>query len=104
MAASSSTAPKLTVDPIYILKKPVLTEKSTEAMNEFGRYTFEVDRRATKSDVKKAVESLYGVDVVGVQTRTLKGKLRRMRYGYVRERVTKTASVRLKDGQSIELF
>ena len=92
------------VDSIYVIKKPVLTEKSTEAMNEFGRYTFEVDRRATKTDVKEAVEKLYGVEVVGVQTRTLKGKLRRMRYGYVRERVRKTAVVRLKEGQSIELF
>jgi hypothetical protein len=39
-------------DPIYIIKKPVLTEKSTEAMNEHGRYTFEVDRTATKADIK----------------------------------------------------
>ena len=53
------------VDSIYVIKKPVLTEKSTEAMNEFGRYTFEVDRRATKTDVKEAVEKLYGVEVVG---------------------------------------
>jgi hypothetical protein len=45
------------IDPIYIVKKPVLTEKSTEAMNEHGRYTFEVDRRATKTDIKDAIES-----------------------------------------------
>lgn len=91
-------------DPIYIIRKPVLTEKSTEAMNELGRYTFEVDRRATKSDIKGAIESLYGVHVEGVQTRTLKGKVRRLKYGYVRESLKKTATVRLRDGEVIELF
>jgi large subunit ribosomal protein L23 len=94
----------MTLDPIYIVKKPVLTEKSTEAMNEQGRYTFEVDRRATKTDIKDAVESLYGVSVEGIQTRVQKGKLKRLRYGYVRESSTKTATVRVKEGQVIELF
>ena len=94
----------MTLDPIYIVKKPVLTEKSTEAMNELGQYTFEVDRRATKTDIKGAIESLYGVSVEGVQTRTQKGKLKRLRYGYVSESSTKTATVRVKEGQVIELF
>jgi len=94
----------MAVDPIYIIKKPILTEKSTEAMNEYGRYTFEVDRRATKTDIKNAIETLYDVSVEGIQTRRQKGKLRRLRYGYVRESVKKTATVRLKEGQVIELF
>lgn len=94
----------MAVDATYVIKKPVLTEKSTDAMNEFGRYTFEVDRRATKTDVKAAVEKLYGVTVEGVQTRTLKGKVKRLRYGYVREKTKKTAVVRLKEGDTIELF
>lgn len=94
----------MAIDPIYIVKKPVLTEKSTEAMNELGQYTFEVDRRATKTDIKGAIESLYGVNVEGVRTRVQKGKLKRLRYGYVRESNTKTATVRVKEGQVIELF
>lgn len=94
----------MALDPIYIIRKPMLTEKSTEAMNEFGRYTFEVDRRATKTDIKGAIESLYGVDVTGIQTRTQKGKMKRLRYGYVRETSVKTATVRIKEGQVIELF
>ncbi len=61
----------MAIDPIYIIKKPILTEKSTEAMNELSRYTFHVDRRATKTDIRGAIESLYGVTVEGVQTRTL---------------------------------
>jgi len=88
----------------YIIRKPVLTEKTTAAMNEFGRYTFEVDRRATKDEITAAVESLYGVHVEGIETRTYKGKLKRLRYGYVRESKKKHATVRLRDGESIELF
>ena len=94
----------MALDPIYIIKKPVLTEKSTEAMNEHGKYTFEVDRLATKTDIKSAIESLYDVHVEGVQTRTRKGKLKRMRFGYVREKVRKVATVRLREGEVIELF
>lgn len=98
----------LGVDPIYILRKPVLTEKSTDAMNDpdckASRYTFEVDRRASKDDIRFAVESLYGVTVDRIQTRTYKGKVRRMRYGYVEEKSRKTATVRLKEGDAIELF
>jgi large subunit ribosomal protein L23 len=92
------------LDPIYIIKKPVLTEKSTDAMNEHGRYTFEVDRRASKTDIRSAIESLYAVKVEGVQTRVLKGKRRRMKYGAVVEKSRKTATVRLAEGQAIELF
>jgi len=92
------------LDPIYIVKHPVLTEKSTEAMNEHGLYTFEVDRRADKTQIRSAIESLYGVNVERVRTRVQKGKLRRTRHGYVPAKTKKTAVVRLKEGQSIELF
>ena len=94
----------MTLDPIYIVRKPVLTEKSTEAMNEHGRYTFEVDRRATKTEIRQAIESLYGVNIEGIQTRTQKGKLRRTRFGYLQEKPRKTATVRVREGESIELF
>lgn len=94
----------MALDPIYIIKKPLLTEKSNEAMNEFGRYTFQVDRNATKTDIRSAIESLYDVHVEGVQTRVQKGKLKRLRYGYVRETSVKTATVRIKEGEVIELF
>jgi large subunit ribosomal protein L23 len=94
----------MSIDPIYVIRKPVLTEKSTEAMNELGRYTFEVDRRASKTDIKNAIEKLYEVHVEGVQTRTQKGKVRRLRYGYIREKLRKVATVRLREGEVIELF
>lgn len=91
------------MDASYIIKRPLLTEKSTEGM-EIGQYAFEVDRRATKTDIKGAVESLYGVKVTAVQTQTRKRAERRTRYGYVKPAPTKKATVRLRDGDVIELF
>jgi large subunit ribosomal protein L23 len=91
------------MDAIYVLKKPILTEKSTAGM-EIGKYTFLVDRRATKDDVKRAVESLYGVSVAGVTTQLRKGRLRRYRSGYSLEAETKKATVTLAAGATIELF
>jgi large subunit ribosomal protein L23 len=92
------------MDATYVIKKPLLTEKSTFAMNEEGRYSFLVDRRASKDEIKRAVESLYGVKVVGVTTQVRKGRERRLKYGWVTEKVSKKATVRLAEGQTIELF
>lgn len=92
------------MDPIYTIKKPILTEKSTDAMNDLNQYTFLVDRRASKDDVKAAIEKLYNVKVDRVTTQVRKGKLRRMRYGWVHEKVSKKATVRLQEGDRIELF
>jgi large subunit ribosomal protein L23 len=88
----------------FVIKKPIVTEKSTFAMNERGQYTFEVDPRASKDQIKDAVEQLYKVKVVGVSTQTRKGKERRLKYGLVTERTTKKAVVRLAEGQTIEMF
>jgi len=92
------------IDSTHVLKKPLVTEKATFDMNEDNRYTFEVDRRAGKDDVKRAVESVYGVRVAGVQTLLRKGKRRRLKYGWVQEQPTKKAIVRLHPEDKIELF
>lgn len=87
----------------HIIKKPLLTEKATSEM-EVNRYTFEVDRTATKTDVKKAVELIYGVHVESVQTQLRKGSRRRLRYGWVMSKPSKKATVRIREGETIELF
>ncbi|GJM18611.1 MAG: 50S ribosomal protein L23 [Phycisphaeraceae bacterium] len=92
------------MDPVYVLKKPLLTEKSTAAQEHANVYHFEVDRRATKVVIKEAVEKAFGVTVVKVNTTTLKGLTRRTRFGYVQDSKTKKAMVRLKDGDAIELI
>lgn len=92
------------MNPADVIKRPLLTEKSTLGMNERGHYAFVIDRRASKTDVKHAVETLYGVKVERVWTQNQKGQRRRLKYGWVKEPVVKKASVRLAEGQSIELF
>ncbi len=91
------------IDKTYIIKRPVLTEKSTASMQE-NTYTFEVDRRASKDEIKAAVEEIYGVKVLGVRTTVHKARQRRYRYGVVDGKKTKKAMVRLPEGQAIELF
>lgn len=88
----------------HVIKRPLLTEKSTWGMEHLNQYAFVVDRRATKPDIRKAVEDLYDVTVVGVTTQVRKGKNRRLKYGWVQEKVTKKAVVTLKEGDTIELI
>ena len=88
----------------YVIKRPILTEKRTFGMDEKAQYSFLVDAHARKDQIKRAVEQLYKVKVVGVSTQVRKGKQRRLRVGVVEEPTTKKAIVRLAEGQVIELF
>ena len=62
-----------------VIKKPVITEKSMIAL-EAGKYTFEVNKKATKVEIAKAIEKLFGVKVLKVNTMTVKGKTKRVGY------------------------
>lgn len=62
-----------------IILKPVVTEKSNADLEE-GKYTFKVAKKATKIEIKRAVEKLFGVKVLSVNTMTVKGKEKRVRY------------------------
>lgn len=88
----------------HIIKKPLITEKTTLDSNEFNRYAFEVVRTARKDEIKDAIESLYGVRVVGVSTSINKGGQRRFRYGVVARSKTKKAIVKVHAEDRIELF
>lgn len=59
-----------------IIVRPIITEKSSFAMSE-GKYTFEVSKKATKIDIRNAVEKLFGVKVINVNTVNVKGKPKR---------------------------
>lgn len=92
------------MDSIYIIKKAMLTEKTTASMGEANTYTFAVDRRASKDDIRRAIEELYGVTVDRVRTSILKGAARRLKHGWTTSGDKKKAMVRLVQGQVIELF
>lgn len=87
-----------------ILKRPVITEQSSEVMAE-KKYTFEVDTRANKTQVKQAVEEIFGVKVEKVNIMNYKGKFKRMgkHAGYTNRR--RKAIVKLTaESKDIELF
>ncbi len=87
-----------------ILKKPVITEKTTELLKQ-GYYAFEVDRRANKNQIKEAVEKLFGVEVETVKTLKRKGKTKRRGRRWVEVKLPdkKLAYIKLKKGH-IDLF
>ncbi|MFC7442660.1 50S ribosomal protein L23 [Laceyella putida] len=91
-------------DPRDIIRRPVITEASTELMEQ-GKYVFEVDPRANKVEVKKAIEKIFGVKVAQVNTMRVPGKIKR--YGRYSGRTSerKKAIVKLAtDSKPIEIF
>ena len=87
-----------------IIIKPVLTEKSYDIMAD-KRYVFEVAPKATKTQIKTAVETIFGVKVEKVNTVTTQGKLKRMgRYEGRTSTVKKAYVVLKKDSKAIEFF
>jgi large subunit ribosomal protein L23 len=82
----------------------MLTEKTALSAAEQNRHGFIVDRRATKVDIKRAVEELYGVRVVGVSTQNHRSRDRRYRYGAVSGKVTKKAIVRVHEDDTLEIL
>lgn len=88
-----------------ILRRPVLTEKSNLQADYLSQYTFEVDRRANKHQVKKAVEEVFNVQVVAVNIVNMPAKMGRYgRRRVVRIPTWKKAIVTLAPGQRIEIF
>lgn len=90
-------------DPRDILKKPVVTEKSTSLLQD-NKYTFVVDPSANKTEIKQAVEKVFKVKVEKVNTMNVKGKIKRVRRIPGRTPDTKKAIVTLKKGDKIEIF
>lgn len=89
-------------NPRDVIISPVVSEKSYSDMDE-GRYTFLVDPRSNKSEIKLAIEKIFDVKVASVNTMNREGKRQRTRFGYGNRNATKRAVVTLKEG-SIDIF
>ena len=91
-------------NPHQIIRRPAISEKGTLLTERQNKYVFEVAPEANKIEIKRAVEELFKVSVVKVNTLRMPGKKKRVRYkvGYTPE--WKKAIVTLKQGDSIELF
>ena len=68
------------MDKYQVIKKPLITEKGTLQQSFLNSYSFEVDKKANKADIKQAIEEIYGVKVKDVRTMTRKGKPARRGY------------------------
>ncbi len=91
-------------DPRDIILKPIVSEKSYSLL-ETGRYTFEVHPDANKTQIKIAIEQIFAVTVVSVNTLNRTGKRKRTRAGFGQRKSTKRAIVSLSpDSKPIEIF
>ena len=89
-------------DPRDVIIKPVVSEKSYNLIDS-GKYTFEVDPRSNKTEIKQAIEHIFKVEVATVNTMNRQGKTRRTKFGIGKRKDTKRAIVTLKSG-SIDIF
>ena len=87
----------------YTIKKPLITEKNS-IHAENGVYVFEVDKKATKTDVKEAVEKNFRVKVDSVRTAICRGRAKKTRLGVSKIKYWKKAMVQLAPGEKIKLF
>ncbi len=90
--------------PYHILKRPVITEKSTLQKEVNNQLTFEVDRRANKVEIRRAVEQIFSVRVMDVRTMQMKGKAKRFGRTLGMRRNWKKAIVTLAQGEHVEFF
>jgi large subunit ribosomal protein L23 len=88
-----------------VIDRPVVTEKSMEEQS-LGRYTFKVNRKASKGAVANEIKRIYGVEPVEVRTMIMPGKKRRVlgTRRFIKTRKWKKAIIKLKEGQSIDLI
>ena len=87
-----------------VLKKPILTEKSLRLMDEENKYTFDVDVRCNKVEIKEAVEKLFNVKVEKVNVMNIRPKTKRVGRYEGKTNRRKKAIVKLAEGSKIDLF
>lgn len=101
-ATTKTSGPQL--EPYQIILRPLVTEKGMHRATRNNAYAFEVNRLATKDDIRRAVEDLFDVKVVRVNTQNRKGKPRRTRFRHGRTKAWKKAIVTLDQEHRIDFF
>ncbi len=91
-------------DPRDIIYAPVVSEKSYDLIEESNTYTFVVDPRANKTQIKEAIKDIFDVDVISVNTLNRKGKVKRTGWVVGKRGDTKRAMVTLAVGDTIDIF
>ena len=92
------------MDPHQVIIRPVISEKSYNLIESEGQYTFQVDQRANKDQIRRAVEDAFDVSVAKVNTTNVKSKPKRQGLTRGRTSTWKKAVVKLVEGDRIDLF
>ncbi|MCE2526810.1 MAG: 50S ribosomal protein L23 [Actinomycetia bacterium] len=90
--------------PHDVILGPVVSEKSFDLIEEYNTYSFLVDPRSNKTEIRQSVEAIFEVQVVSVNTYNRRGKMKRTRRTLGKRKDTKRALVTLAEGESIDLF
>jgi len=102
--AHDITQTNLKLQPHQIILRPLVTEKGMHKATRYNQYAFEVNRLAGKDDIRHAVEDLFDVKVVRVNTQTRHGKPRRTRFRRGHTKAWKKAIVTLNEEHRIDFF
>ena len=102
--AQDVTKTELHLEPHQIILRPLVTEKGFHKAERCNAYAFEVNRLAGKEDIRRAVEELFDVRVVRVNTQNRKGKPRRTKFRWGRTKAWKKAIVTLDEEHRINFF
>lgn len=89
--------------PRDVIFRPVVSEKSYAGLEQ-NTYTFLVDKRSSKTEIKEAIQQIWGVSVISVRTLNRKGKVKRRRFTMGKRADEKRAVVTLAEGDRIEIF
>jgi len=92
------------MEPLQLIRRPLISEKSTRLKEATNTVCFEVDRRANKIEIRRAVEKLFGVKVADVRVANRQGKWKRMGRFLGQRKDWKKAYVRLAPGEKLEFF
>ena len=98
------TETNLALEPHQIVLRPLVTEKGMHKASRYNQYAFEVNRMASKDDIRRAVEELFDVKVVRVNVQNRKGKPRRTRFRWGHTKDWKKAIVTLDPEHRIDFF
>ena len=104
MAEHDVTKTKLDLDPHQVVLRPLVTEKGMHKASRYNQYAFEVNRLAGKEEIRRAVEELFDVKVVRVNTQNRKGKPRRTKFRWGTTKAWKKAVVTLDSEDRINFF
>ncbi|MCD7897172.1 MAG: 50S ribosomal protein L23 [Planctomycetaceae bacterium] len=96
--------PVATMEPFRVIRRPHVSEKTTDLIQNLNTYVFEVDPEATKTDIREAIARIWDVNVVSIRIINVRGKARRMGRITGYSRSWKKAIVKLAEGDGIEVL